>query len=433
MTDARVRLWGRDIGAVSWEPDRGLGYFQYAPDFARSQIQLAPLTMPLRPDTYSFPALSRETFWGLPGLLADALPDKYGHRLIDAWLAAQGRTPESFNPVERLCYVGQRGMGALEFAPIIRGEKKQPQKNLEVERLVELANLVLSERESLDGAFEGKDDISMIEEILRVGASAGGARAKALLAWNPDTKEFKSGQLDLEPGFQHWLMKFDGVSGNRDKETADPEGYGLVEYGYSLMAKAAGIEMTDCRLHQEGGRSHFMTRRFDRTEDGSKLHMQTLGAMAHYDYNDPLSYSYEQAIQVMRKLNLPLVQVEQQFRRAVFNVVARNQDDHVKNIAFLMDKSGTWRLSPAYDIVYAWNPGGDWTGKHQMSINGKREDLTRADLIALSSLADIKKIKAEEIVDQVVEAVRSWPKVAEDLGIESSRIQAISNSHRKGI
>lgn len=430
MTDARVQLWGRTIGAVSWDQERSLGYFQYTPEFARSGIQVAPLSMPLRQDTYSFPALPKETFLGLPGLLVDSLPDKYGHRLIDAWLAAQGRTPQSFNPVERLCYVGKRGMGALEFSPTVRGTQVQRKERLEVSRLVELANRVLAERESLDGAFDGENDQAMIEEILRVGASAGGARAKALLAWNPTTNEFKSGQLGLEPGYQHWLMKFDGVAGNRDKETADPEGYGLIEYAYSQMAKKAGVEMTDCRLHHEGGRSHFMTRRFDRTDSGDKIHMQTLAAMAHYDYNDPLSYAYEQAIQVMRRLNLPLIQIEEQFRRTVFNVVARNQDDHVKNIAFLMNKKGEWCLSPAYDVIYAWNPGGDWTGKHQMSINGKRDGFTREDILSLAHYADIKTAKATEIIDEVVEAVSQWPTFAEDVGLQPDRISAIGKAHR---
>lgn len=430
MTDARVNLWGRTIGAVTWDQERSLGYFQFTPEFSRSGIEVAPLSMPLRQDTCSFPALPRETFLGLPGLLVDSLPDKYGHRLIDAWLAAQGRTPQSFNPVERLCYVGKRGMGALEFSPTVRGTQVQHKARLEVSRLVALANRVLAQRESLDGAFDGENNQEMIEEILRVGASAGGARAKALLAWNPTTNEFKSGQLGLDPGYQHWLMKFDGVAGNRDKETADPEGYGLIEYAYSRMAKKAGVEMTDCRLHHEGGRSHFMTRRFDRTDSGVKMHMQTLAAMAHYDYNDPLSYSYEQAVQVMRRLDLPLVQIEQQFRRAVFNVVARNQDDHVKNIAFLMNKKGEWHLSPAYDVIYAWNPGGDWTGKHQMSINGKRDGFVRDDILSFAQHADIKTAKATEIIDEVVEAVRQWPEFAEQAGVEPGRVSAIGKAHR---
>ncbi len=432
MTDASVKLWGRTIGAVSWVPEQGLGYFQYHPDFVRSEIQVAPLTMPLREDPYAFPELPRQTFLGLPGMLADSLPDKYGHRLIDAWLAAQGRTPDSFNPVERLCYVGKRGMGALEFEPSMRGPERQSQA-LEVERLVKLANRVLSEREQLDGAFTGEDDQQLIQQILRVGTSAGGARAKAVLAWNPETNEFRSGQLELETGFQHWLMKFDGVAGNRDKEVADPLGYGLIEYAYSLMAQAAGIQMTECRLHHEGGRSHFMTRRFDRTDSGAKLHKQTLGAMAHYDYNDPASYSYEQAVQVMRRLNLPLPQIEQQFSRALFNVIARNQDDHVKNIAYLMDKRGQWSLAPAYDLVYAWNPTGAWTGRHQMSINGKRDDFVRDDLLALARFADIKPAKAAEMIEQVKDAVSRWPEFARQAGIHQSWVDAISRAHRMEI
>ncbi|MEQ8953362.1 MAG: type II toxin-antitoxin system HipA family toxin, partial [Gammaproteobacteria bacterium] len=385
MNDARVILWGRDIGAVSWLPDREIGVFQYRPEFVPSGIEIAPLMMPLREAPYSFPELARETFHGLPGLLSDSLPDKYGNRMINTWLAAQGRTPESFNPVERLCYVGKRGMGALEFEPR-EGATDRTSLKIEIEELVLLANRVLDERARLGGLLNGDGhgaDSLAFNEILRVGTSAGGARAKAVLAWNPKTDEFRSGQVDLAEGFEHWLVKFDGVSGNRDKELADPQGYGLIEYAYHLMAVDAGIEMTDCRLHKEGGRSHFMTRRFDRTPEGKKLHMQSLGAMAHFDYNQAGAYSYEQAIKVMRKLDLTLPQIEQQYLRTVFNLVARNQDDHVKNIAFLMDKAGRWSLAPAFDVIYAWQPDGAWTGQHQMSVNGKRDRFTLEDLLQL--------------------------------------------------
>jgi len=273
--------------------------------------------------------------------LADALPDKYGDRLINTWLAKQGRTPESFNPVERLCYVGRRGMGALEFKPTVGETGRKPSK-VDVANLVRLANLVLDEKTSLQGVLAGENDLAAIDDILRVGTSAGGARAKAILAWNPDTGEFRHGQINAGQGFEHWLMKFDGVDNNRDKEEPDPQGYGLIEYAYYLMAEAAGINMMPCRLHHEGGRSHFMTRRFDRPTgaDGvsRKLHMQSLCALQHYDFNDPSGYSYEQAILTIRQLGLGAPALEQQFQRAVFNILARNQDDHVKNIAFLMNK-----------------------------------------------------------------------------------------------
>jgi len=407
MTDARVVLWGRDVAAVTWDDRQDLGVFQYAPEFLNSGIELSPVTMPLNDGIYQFPALSRETFKGLPGLLADSLPDKFGNALIDAWLASQGRAPDSFNPVERLCYIGKRGMGALEFLPTLKGSPTTS-RAVEVEELVKLANKVINERASLTGQLTGDDDTDAIGDILRVGTSAGGARAKAILAWNESTGEFRSGQLDQEAGFTQWLMKFDGITENRDKELADPQGYGRIEFAYSLMATAAGIDMTRCRLHEEGGRAHFMTERFDRTDTGSKLHMQSLCAMMHYDFNIAGAYSYEQVFQAMKLLRLTRKEIEQQFRRTVFNVIARNQDDHVKNIAFLMDKAGNWSLSPAFDVVYAYNPSGAWTSRHQMSVNGKRDAFELDDLVALANGGGIKKRKAQGMINQVAEAVSNW-------------------------
>ena len=407
MTDARVVLWGRDVAAVTWDDRQDLGVFQYAPEFLNSGIELSPVTMPLNDGIYQFPALSRETFKGLPGLLADSLPDKFGNALIDAWLASQGRAPDSFNPVKRLCYIGKRGMGALEFLPTLKGSPTTS-RAVEVEELVKLANKVINERASLTGQLTGDDDTDAIGDILRVGTSAGGARAKAILAWNESTGEFRSGQLDQEAGFTQWLMKFDGITENRDKELADPQGYGRIEFAYSLMATAAGIDMTRCRLHEEGGRAHFMTERFDRTDTGSKLHMQSLCAMMHYDFNIAGAYSYEQVFQAMKLLRLTRKEIEQQFRRTVFNVIARNQDDHVKNIAFLMDKAGNWSLSPAFDVVYAYNPSGAWTSRHQMSVNGKRDAFELDDLVALANGGGIKKRKAQGMINQVAEAVSNW-------------------------
>lgn len=385
--------------------------------------------MPLAEFPYEFPALARNTFMGLPGLLADSLPDKYGHAVIDAWLASKGQTAASFHPVKRLCYIGRRGMGALEFEPAETSPSTEAN-TVEVSALVDLANQILDERSSLGGVFTGEDDRKAIEDIIRVGTSAGGARAKAILAWNEETGEFRSGQVESGEGFEHWLMKFDGVSNNRDKELADPQGYGKIEYAYYLMAKAAGIDMTECQLHHEGGRSHFMTKRFDRTSRGGKRHMQSLGAMAHYDYNQPASYSYEQALQVIRRLNLSRDDMEQQVKRAMFNVVARNQDDHVKNIAFLMNKKGAWRLSPAFDVAFSWSPDGRWTSQHQMSVNGKRDDFVRDDLIALAGAGDIKKSAALQMLDEVMDAVSRWPSFAEEADVESARIGQIESLHR---
>jgi serine/threonine-protein kinase HipA len=429
MTDARVILWGRDIGAVSWLPEREVGVFQYVPEFVASGIEVAPLMMPLRDAPYEFPALPREAFKGLPGLLADSLPDKYGNALIDAWLARQGRTPESFNPVERLCYTGVRGMGALEFKPAIFGQANQGNQ-LEVAELVNLANNILDDRKSFTGHLSGGNDARAIEDIFRVGTSAGGARAKAILAWNENTGEFRSGQVPHDKGFTYWLMKFDGIHNNRDKELADPQGYGLTEYAYYLMATDAGIDMADCRLHHEGGRAHFMTKRFDRTDVGEKLHMQTLCAMMHYDLNQPDAYSYEQALQTIRRIDMPTADVEQQFRRAAFNVIARNHDDHVKNIAYLMNKSGEWRLSPAFDVAYSYNPAGAWTSRHQMSINGKRDGLLADDLLALGKSAAIKPARARDIIDDVDRSVRSWKQFAESAGVDARTADRIAAAHR---
>jgi serine/threonine-protein kinase HipA len=429
MTDARVILWGRDIGAVSWLDDREIGVFQYVPEFVDSGIEVAPLMMPLREAPYEFPALPRDTFKGLPGMLADSLPDRYGKVLIDAWLAQQGRTPESFNPVERLCYTGARGMGALEFKPALFGRANQSNE-LEVAELVNLANKILDERSSLEGRLCGADDAELIDDIFRVGTSAGGARAKAILAWNEESGEFRSGQVPNDDKFTYWLMKFDGIEGNKDKEVADPQGYGLIEYAYYHMAVDAGIEMSVCRLHREGGRAHFMTKRFDRTDQGNKLHMQSLTAMMHFDFNQADAYSYEQALQTIRRIDMPVADVEQQFRRAVFNVIARNHDDHVKNIAYLMNKAGQWRLSPAFDVAYSFNPNGAWTSRHQMSVNGKRDGFEINDLLALGKSAAIKPARARDIIDAVAASVRKWPEFADTAGVDIKTAARIGKAHR---
>ena len=431
MTDASIVLWGRRIGAVSWDEARALGIFQYDPAFVGAGIEVAPLKMPVREAPYEFPALPKETFKGLPGMLADALPDKFGNRLIDAWLAETGRSVDRFSPVDRLCYIGNRGIGALEFEPTVR--KATRSKKLEVAQLVDLANRVLSERENLAGRLGGEDDAEALEDILSVGTSAGGARAKAVLAWNRDTGEFRSGQVKVDEGYEHWLLKFDGVSNNRDKELADPQGFGKIEYAYYLMATEAGIDMSECRLHHEGGRSHFMTRRFDRDERGRKRHMQSLGAMQHFDFNDPASYSYEQAVLTIRDLGLGMDVVEQQYKRAVFNVVARNQDDHVKNISFLMDRSGAWRLSPAYAVAYSYNPSGSWTRDHQMSLAGKRNDFTHGDLMVLASNVGLKSNKANQAIEDIVDAVAKWQEFAEQAGVEHSDMSRIEKTFRMNL
>lgn len=430
MTDATVRLWGRDIGAVSWLDDRQIAVFQYMPEFLGSGIELSPIAMPLRRDPYEFPALAKDAFRGLPGMLADSLPDRFGNALIDAWLVAHGRTADSFNPVERLCYIGTRGMGALEFHPTILKAANRSRR-LQIEDLVDLANQVLNSREELGGVLAGYEgDRKTLEEILRVGTSAGGARAKAVLAWNEHTGEFRSGQVRAGEGFTYWLVKFDGISDNRDKELADPQGFGQVEYAFYLMARDAGIDMTECRLHREGGRAHFMTRRFDRTARGQKLHMQSLAALRHFDFNSAGAYSYEQAVETIRRLGLPVTDIEQQFRRAVFNIMIRNQDDHVKNIAFLMNRKGEWRLSPAFDVSYAHNPRGLWTNQHQMTLNGKRDLFEQEDLIAFGQFCNLKKNAIRNIIRELHEKVASWRTYAGQAGVPEPLAGSIEKSMR---
>lgn len=430
MTLAAVELWGRRIGAVSLEPGQQHAVFQYAPEFVPSGIQVAPLVMPLAREPYVFPELPANSFRGLPGMLSDSLPDRWGNALINAWLARQGRTPASFDSVERLCYTGVRGMGALEYEPAI-GPPAQPSKPIEIDALVALASDVLSQRNGLHASFANDADREdALRDILRVGTSAGGARAKAVIAWNPTTQEVRSGQLPAGSGFEHWLLKFDGVSGNRDKELEDPKGYCALEYAYNRMAQAAGIITSPCRLLQESGRRHFMTKRFDRLDGGAKLHMQSLGALAHFDFNAAGAYSYEQAMLVMRQLGLPTAAVEEQFRRMVFNIVARNQDDHVKNIAFLMDKQGAWSLAPAFDITYAYNPDGSWTSRHQMSMNGKRDDFVRDDFRACARSVSLKRGRADAILDEVLEAVSRWLRFAKDAGVRKAWREQIAAQHR---
>lgn len=426
---AEVKLWGRTIGAVALADGSETASFEYERSFLLSGIEVAPLMMPLSGKVYSFPSLALQSFHGLPGMLADSLPDKFGSALIDAWLSAQGRSPGSFNAVERLCYTGPRGMGALEYAPAI-GPRPRKASQIQIDRLVDLASKVLSHRNSLQVSFGQKHKEAALKEILRVGTSAGGARAKAIIAWNPTTNEVRSGQVTADPGFEYWLLKFDGVSGNKDKELEDPKGYGTIEYAYHLMALDAGIRMSECRIFEENGRQHFMTRRFDRLPSGEKIHMQSLGALAHFDYNMAGAHTYEQALLVIRQLGLPMDATEQMFRRMVFNIVARNQDDHVKNIAFLMDKRGTWSLAPAFDVTYSYQPSGAWTSSHQMSMNGKRDNFGLEDFRACAKVASMKRGRAESIIEEVRNVVKNWPDYAEKAGVSDTWKVAIQGALR---
>lgn len=413
---ADVYLWDTLIGSVIWQ--KGLGYFEYSEHFQRSGIELSPLKMPLSSKSYSFGDLSEETFKGLPGMLADSLPDKFGNRLIDQWLERNSRDPKSFSPIERLCYIGSRGMGGLEFRPAL-GEFKEGVSEIQLSELVGLANKALQEKTELNTSFEHENHDARretVEQIILVGTSAGGARAKAVVAWNKETNEIKTGQAPAGEGFEYYLLKFDGIDENKDKELlSDPKGFGLLEYAYYLMALDAGIEMNECCLFEENGRSHFMTKRFDRISGGDKVHMQSLCGLAHYDFNVSGGYSYEQAIGVMRELGLSAKEIKQFYLRMVFNVVSVNQDDHTKNISFLMDQSGAWRLSPAYDITYS--NGAGWTSKHQMTVNGKTLDIQLDDLVAVARFADIGTGKAKKMVKSVVKVVSNWPYYAERSGL----------------
>ncbi len=433
VVSADVLLWGSAVGAVYWDAELSLGFFEYAPTFLPAPVEIAPLMMPRSSGVFSFPELPRTTFKGLPGLLADSLPDKFGNAVIDRWLAERGRQAETFSPVERLCYIGSRGMGALEFRPAIH-DRVESSNLLDIAELVDLANRVLSERAGLTARLRDDEGKSELDAILSVGTSAGGARAKAVVAWNRDTGDLRSGQTQAPAGFEYWILKFDGVTGNADKELGDPKGFGRLEYAYHLMARAALIDMSESRLLEEGGRAHFMTKRFDRTDSGGKLHMQTLCALAHYDFNLAGAYGYEQAFMTIKRLRMDSLAeksaLDQLFRRMVFNLMARNQDDHTKNIAFLMDRSGAWRLAPAYDLTFAYNPAGAWTSSHQMSVNGKREGFTPEDLLSAAVAADLRLPRAKAIIAEVASAVRSWPRLAEEAGVPKEWAAAVGAAHR---
>jgi serine/threonine-protein kinase HipA len=438
MSVCEVRLWGTAIGAVTWDSQARVGSFAYAEPFLKSGVEPAPLEMPLGPGTFRFPELARSSFHGLPGLVADSLPDRFGNTLIDAWLRSQGRSAADFDPVERLAYTGTRGMGALEYWPAVGPDARSPER-LEVDALVALASDVLAGRAEFRAQLEAGHENAALTRLLSVGTSAGGARAKAVVAWNPTTDELRSGQADAPAGFEHWLLKFDGVSGNRDKELADPKGYGQVEYAYFLMARAAGITMQDCRLLEEGGRHHFMTRRFDRVAGTDphtgeprveKLHQASLAGLAHLDFNLAGAHSYEGAFDVCRALGLPKRAHEELFRRMLFNVFARNQDDHVKNIAFLMDKAGAWSLAPAFDLTFAFNPAGAWTHKHQMTLNGKREGFGAADFAAVARHAGLKQGRDATIEDEVRSATAAWRDHAEAAGMPADWAERIGRELR---
>jgi serine/threonine-protein kinase HipA len=409
---------------VAWNDNRGSAVFKYDPDFVKQGLNVSPLMMPLSNKTYAFPELKEATFHGLPGLLADALPDRFGNTLIDMWLAEQGRSKDTFTPVARLCYMGNRAMGALEFQPAFE-PRLGASEPIEITQLVVLANKILNHKKELTVNFL-RDKHEAIRSIIRVGTSAGGNRAKAVIAWNPKTGEVRSGQVSVPEGFEPWILKFDGVD---DANLGNTRGYGRIEFAYYKMAIKAGIKMTSCQLLEENKRAHFMTKRFDRDEAHGKIHMQSLCAMAHFDFNAAGEYSYEQAFHVINQLNLSHEDLQEMYRRMIFNVMARNQDDHTRNIAFLMDQKGRWRLAPAFDVIWAYNPASEWTNRHQMSINGKRDGFTLNDLQASAEQYHIKG--AGKIRQEVASAVAQWPIFAKMAGVDSTKLKIINGTFRR--
>lgn len=423
----KVTLWGLDMGALSWDSAANLGSFEYFPGFLKAGLNVSPIHMPVsdaRNKIYSFPALNPETYKGLPGLISDVLPDDFGNRLIDRWLKLNGIDRASFSPLDRLTYIGSRGMGALEFEPAKKLGYDQATA-LNIASLVELSAKVLREREGLTLNLQ---ETEAMNELIKVGTSAGGQRAKAVIAYNPDSGEIRSGQTEVPEGFAHYILKFDGVT---NKELGDPQGYGRIEYAYYLMARDCGIDMMPSELLVENGRAHFMTKRFDRDENGARLHMQTLCALAHFDYQKPGVYSYEDAFEVMRKLRLPKSDAAQLFKRMVFNVVARNQDDHTKNISFLMDRQGQWTLSPAYDVTYAYNPSGIWTNSHQMVVQGKRDHITKADLLAVAD--EIGHKDGEKDIAYLLARIGNWEQYAGQAGVAEGQARVLKSVFRLDI
>lgn len=429
-TGATVSLWEAPIGTTYWDASRESAVFTYNPEFVASGIQVSPRQMLLGEEDRQFNL--PDEFMGLPGLLADSLPGFFGNQIINAWAARNQVSLSTFTPVDRLCYIGTRGMGALEYQPALVPEASSSvTRSLDIEALVKLSADILSHRNDLKGFLDGRDDEQALANILKVGSSAGGARAKALLAWNPSTGEFRSGQLEAGDGFEHWLLKFDGAN----KATlGDPEGFSLIEFAYYKMALQAGINMMPCRLHPEGGRSHFMTKRFDRRDNGEKVHMQSAWAMEHAPYKMGPVNAYESQVDTVIGLGMGMDTVEEIYRRALFNIMARNQDDHVKNTSYLMDREGKWSLAPAYDITYGYEPSASHhMNIHKQSINGKFDNFIPDDFTVFAETSGIRPMRASEIAGQVRDAVATWMDIATEIGIEEEKAQGISVMMRQGL
>lgn len=430
---AEVRLWGELVGALAYDPVSKISTFEYGKEWASEEVEIAPLQMPLSSRKYQFPNLNSETYKGLPAVFADTLPDDFGNAVINAWLAREGRDVDSFTSLERLLYTGGRGMGALEFEPALSKKNKIKSEKIEITSLIEMAQLILDQRSHLsEKILRKKINNDAMSELFQVGTSAGGARAKALIAVNVDRTELRSGQVDAPNGFEHYLLKFDGVDEHKVNSElfGDPKGFGRMEYAYYLMGIDAGIDMSPSELLIDGERAHFMTKRFDRCGN-KKLHYASLCAMDHADYKKPGAYSYEQLLSVGRQLRLPRKDAIEIYRRMVFNVVARNHDDHTKNIGFILkDAKSNWRLSPAFDLAYSYKKGSPWVDSHQMSVNGKRDNFIRDDLLAVGSLLSNFKKESGQIIDEVISVVEKWDDYANKAGVFDNLANEIKNNHR---
>jgi serine/threonine-protein kinase HipA len=418
-----VLAWGQRVGAVALDPDSGWYAFAYDDEWVETGVELAPLHMPLRREPYEFPQLPPATFYRLPALLADALPDAFGNALVNAWMAEQGVAIESITPLDRLAYAADRAMGALEFRPPARPVGSDPP------TAVQLADLVLAARLTVGGEFAGDETAhAALQQLIQVGTSAGGARAKAVVAFNPSTFQVRSAYGPPAEGFEQWLIKLDGVSGmgmdGHGDRFGDTAPYGRIEYAYSLMAGTAGIEMTPSLLLAEGPRRHFMTRRFDRGEGGERIHSISLCALAHLDYNMVATHSYDQYLQVVSALGLGSDGLRQAYSRMVFNVLAVNCDDHTKNFAFLRPRSGDWRLTPAFDVTHAYRPDSQWTSRHLMAVNGKFEAITLEDLHAVGERNDVPGYR--RVVREVRDAVMAWPAFAAQAELDDELTESIA-------
>ena len=420
---AYVNIWNQRVGAVAWDDENGTASFEYEPEFVQTGLELSPIMMPAEASrNFRFvDHRNTSTFKGLPGLLADVLPDKYGNTLINQWLVKNNRPANSINPVETLCFIGQRAMGALEFEPAMPKVKGQSIR-LEMSELIDVTSKILSGRQEFLTNLKPEQE-KALQAILKIGTSAGGARAKALIAFNKETQEIRSGQANVPRGFEHYLVKFDGIE---DDQFGTSKGFGRVEMAYYKMALDAGIEMMESELLEENGRAHFMTKRFDRLNGAGKVHVQSFCALRHYDFNDISLYSYEDLFETMRLLVLPYPQAEQLYKRMVFNVIAKNCDDHTKNFAFTMDQSGEWSLSPAFDVCYAYRPSSSWVSQHCLSVNGKRKNIEKADLLEVARKMNIKRANA--IIDQIDQVIGRWAAYANDQKVDPELRDAIQGT-----